>query len=376
MAKRDYYEVLGVQKNATKDEIKKGYRKLAVQYHPDKNPGDKEAEEKFKEATEAYEILSDEQKRQIYDQYGFAGLEGMGGGGGGYSHAYADFSDLFEGFDLGGIFGNIFGGSNGGRRRSPDAPNQGASLRYDLEISFKEAVYGTEKQVQFQHTEPCETCQGTGGANGAQRKTCGTCGGSGQVRRNTGFFAFAQTCPTCGGDGSIIDNPCKVCGGSGLQPKRKKINIQIPAGADNGKRITIPRQGDAGRNGGPAGDLIIVVHVTRHQYFERSGNDLYCAVPISATQAILGADINVTSLDDKKIKLKIPAGTPHGKLLRLRNEGVPFSGTNKKGDLYIKVLVEVPTKLSSKQKDLLKEFMEIEKPTEAPMPKALSELQH
>ena len=376
MAKRDYYEVLGVQKNATKDEIKKGYRKLAVQYHPDKNPGDKEAEEKFKEATEAYEILSDEQKRQIYDQYGFAGLEGMGGGGGGYSHAYADFSDLFEGFDFGGIFGNIFGGGSGGRRRSPDAPNQGASLRYDLEISFKEAVYGTEKQVQFQHTEPCETCQGTGGANGARRKTCGTCGGSGQVRRNTGFFAFAQTCPTCNGDGSVIENPCKVCGGSGLQPKRKKINIQIPAGADNGKRITIPRQGDAGRNGGPAGELISVVHGTRQQYLERSGNDLYCAVPISATQAILGADINVTSLDDKKIKLKIPAGTPHGKLLRLRNEGVPYSGTNKKGDLYIKVLVEVPTKLSSKQKDLLKEFMDIEKPSDAPLPKALSELQN
>ena len=377
MAKRDYYEVLGVQKNATKDEIKKGYRKLAVQYHPDKNPGDKEAEEKFKEATEAYEILSDEQKRQIYDQHGFAGLEGMGGGGGGYSHAYADFSDLFEGFDLGGLFGNIFGGGggSGGRRRSPDAPNQGASLRYDMEISFKEAVYGIEKQVQFQHTEACEACNGSGGAAGAKRKTCGTCGGSGQVRKNTGFFAFAQTCPTCGGEGSVIDNPCKVCGGSGLQPKRKKINIQIPAGVDNGKRITIPRQGDAGRNGGPAGDLIIVVHVTRHQYFERSGNDLYCAVPISATQAILGAEIQVTSLDDKKIKLKSPAGTPHGKLLRLKNEGVPFSGTSRKGDLYIKVLVEVPTKLSSKQRELLEEFMKLEKPSDSPLPKALSELE-
>lgn len=373
MAKRDYYEVLGVQKNATKDEIKKGYRKLAIQYHPDKNQGNKEAEEKFKEATEAYEILSDDQKRQIYDQYGFAGLEGMGGSGGGYSHAYADFSDLFEGFDLGGIFGNIFGG--GGGRRSSGQTNQGASLRYDMEISFKEAVYGTEKQVQFQHTEPCEACKGSGGANGAQRKTCGTCGGSGQVRKSAGFFAFAQSCPTCGGEGSVIDNPCKVCGGSGLQPKRKKINIQIPAGADNGKRITIPRQGDAGRNGGPAGDLVIIVHVARHQYFERSGNDLYCAVPISASQATLGAEIQVTSLDDKKIKLKIPAGTPHGKLLRLKNEGVPYSGIGKKGDLYIKVLVEIPTKLSSKQKDLLAEFMKLENPSESPMPRALSELE-
>lgn len=373
MAKRDYYEVLGVQKGATKDEIKKGYRKLAVQYHPDKNPGDKEAEEKFKEATEAYEILSDEQKRQIYDQYGFAGLEGMGGGGG-YSHAYADFSDLFEGFDLGGLFGNLFGGG-GGRRRSPDAPNQGASLRYDMEISFKEAVYGTEKQVQFQHTEACETCKGSGGADGAKRKTCGTCGGSGQVRRNTGFFAIAQTCPTCGGEGSTIENPCKVCGGSGVQPKRKKINITIPTGTENGRRITIPRQGDAGRNGGPAGDLIIIVHVARHHYFERSGNDLYCAVPISATQAILGAEIQVTSLDEKKIKLKIPSGTPHGKLLRLKNEGVPYGGGSLKGDLYIKVLVEIPTKLSSKQKSLLEEFIKLEKPSDSPKPKALSELE-
>ena len=258
---------------------------------------------------------------------------------------------------LGGIFGNIFGGSNGGRRRSPDAPNQGASLRYDLEISFKEAVYGTEKQVQFQHTEPCESCQGTGGANGAQRKTCGTCGGSGQVRRNTGFFAFAQTCPTCGGDGSIIDNPCKVCGGSGLQPKRKKINIQIPAGADNGKRITIPRQGDAGRNGGPAGDLIISVTVKPHAMFERDGSDIYCEVPINYWEAALGDDIEIPTLEGKE-KFHIPDGTQTGTTFTLRGRGIQRVNSSMRGNLYITVKVEVPKSLSSKQKELLKDLAE------------------
>ncbi len=374
MAKRDYYEVLGVQKDATKDDIKKGYRKLAVQYHPDKNPGDKEAEDKFKEATEAYEILSDDQKRQIYDQYGFAGLEGMGGGsGGGFSHAFTDFSDLFEGFDLSGMFGNIFGGGSS-RRRSPDSSVQGASLRYDLEITFKEAVYGTEKQIQFQHSEVCEDCHGTGGENGAKRKTCSTCQGTGQIRRNSGFFSIAQPCPSCGGAGSVIDNPCKTCGGSGLQQKRKKISIKIPAGVDNGKRISIPRQGDAGSNGGPAGDLIVVLHVAPHQYFERDGHDLYCAVPVSMTQAALGTDIFVTALDEKKIKLKIPSGTQNGKLLRLRDEGVPVTGSSKKGDMYIKILVQVPSKLSSKQKDILEEFSKLENATDSPQPVPLSSL--
>ena len=374
MAKRDYYEVLGVQKSATKDEIKKGYRKLAVQYHPDKNPGNKEAEEKFKEATEAYEILSDEKKRQIYDQYGFAGLEGMGGGagGGGYSHAFTDFSDLFEGFDLSGMFGNIFGGGGGSRRRSPDSPSQGASLRYDLEITFKEAVFGTEKQIQFQHNEPCDSCHGTGGENGSKRKTCATCHGVGQVRQSSGFFSIAQTCPTCRGAGSVIDNPCKVCKGTGLQQKRKKMTIKIPAGVDNGKRISIPRQGDAGPNGGEAGDLIVVLHVTPHQFFERDGNDLYCAVPVSMTQAALGADIFVTSLDNRKLKLKVPAGTQSGKFLRLRDEGVPVIGSTRKGDLYIKIIVQIPSKLSSKEKDILEEFAKLENPTDSPQPTSIS----
>ncbi|MBE6351196.1 MAG: molecular chaperone DnaJ [Spirochaetaceae bacterium] len=365
MAKRDYYEVLGVQKNATKDEIKKGYRKLAVQYHPDKNPGNKEAEDKFKEATEAYEVLSDDQKKQIYDQYGFAGLEGMGGGAGGgagYSHAFNDFSDIFG--DFSGVFENLFGG--GSRRRSAETSGQGASLRYDLEISFKEAVYGTEKQIQFQHSEACDSCHGTGSADGSKRKVCGTCQGTGQIRRSSGFFSIAQTCPTCQGAGTIVENPCKFCGGTGLQQKRKKINISIPAGVNHGKRITIPRQGDAGQNGGPAGDLIVVLHVASHSHFERDGNDLYCAVPVSFTQAALGAEIFVTNLDGKKIKLKIPAGTQNGKLLRLRDEGVPVTGSARKGDLYIKILVQIPTKLSSSQRNALEAFSKLEGATDSP----------
>ncbi|MFI3257076.1 MAG: molecular chaperone DnaJ [Spirochaetales bacterium] len=372
MAKRDYYEVLGVEKGAAKDDIKKGYRRLAVQYHPDKNPGDKEAEEKFKEATEAYEVLSDEQKRSVYDQYGFAGLDGMGGGGSqGFSHAFHDFSDLFGGF--GDVFENLFGGGGGGRSRS-SSRGQGSSLRYDLEISFKDAVYGTKQEISFRHNETCSSCKGTGGAEGSQRKTCPTCNGNGQIRQNAGFFSVAQTCPTCHGEGSIIDNPCKKCNGSGVESKRKKISVTIPAGVDDGKRITISGYGDAGRNGVPSGDLIIILHVAAHKFFERNHQDLYCAIPISMTQAALGADIFITSLDDKKIKLKIPSGTQHGKMLRLRDEGVPYVNSSKKGDLYIKIIVNIPTKISSKAKEALEEFAKIEGEQSSPKLVPLSEL--
>ena len=356
MAKRDYYEVLGVQKGASKDEIKKGYRKLAIQYHPDKNPGNKEAEDKFKEATEAYEVLADDEKRQLYDQYGFAGLEGMGGGGADYSSVFRDFEDIFG--DFGGVFENFFGG--GGRRSSRTASGQGESLRYDLEIDFKEAVYGTKAEIAFQHNEQCGSCGGSGGSDGAKRQTCKTCNGAGQVRRNAGFFSVAQSCPSCEGQGTTIDKPCKLCGGSGLQPKRKKIIVNIPAGVEDGKRITIPQQGNAGKNGGTPGDLFVILHIKPHSYFERSRNDLYCAVPISMTQAALGAEIQINSLDDKTIKLKVPQGTQHGKLLRLKNEGVPITGTSKKGDLYIKIIVEIPTHISAKGKATLEEFSKIE----------------
>lgn len=372
MAKRDYYEVLGVQKSATKDEIKKGYRKLAIQYHPDKNPGNKEAEDKFKEATEAYEVLSDDEKRKIYDQYGFAGLDGMGGGGGGFNAGnFRDFDDIFG--DFGSVFENIFGG--GGRRSSrANEPGQGANLRYDLEISFKEAVFGTKTEISFTHDETCTTCNGSGGANGASRKTCPTCQGTGQVRRSAGFFSVAQPCPTCHGAGSVIDNPCNDCSGTGVKSKKKKILVTIPAGVDDGKRIAIPRQGNVGRNGGAPGDLFVFIHVAPHESFERSGQDLYCAIPVTVPQAALGTDVYVTSLDEKKLKVKIPAGIQNGKLLRLKDEGVPIINSSKRGDLYIKIIIQTPSRLSQKEKNLYEELSKLEGASTSPKMIKLSEL--
>lgn len=366
-AKRDYYEVLGVEKSADEEAIKKAYRKLAIKYHPDRNPGDKEAEAKFREATEAYEVLSDEKKRPIYDQYGFAGLDGAGaGGGGGYSHAFHDFSDLFGGagggfsdiFDS--IFGGGFSGSSSSRRRS--GPAAGTSLRYDLHIQFKDAVYGTKANIQFKHNEVCSACNGTGGAAGSSRKTCPTCNGMGQIRQGNGFFSIQQTCPKCGGRGTVIDKPCSSCRGSGLQEKSKTVEITIPAGVDDGKRLVIRGMGDAGENGGPAGDLVVVLHVDSHPLFERDGSDLYCAVPISIAQAALGCEIEITALDGKKLTMRIPDGTSSGKLLRIKGEGVPVQGSTRKGDLYVKIIVRTPTHLSSKQKDLLNQYLALENP--------------
>ncbi len=373
MAKRDYYEVLGIQKTASKDEIKKAYRKLAIQYHPDKNPGDKTAEEKFKEATEAYEILSDDQKRSIYDQYGHAGLEGMGGGAGGFdpSH-FQGFEDIFG--DFGGIFESLFGGGRrstfrGGSGGSP----AGASLRYDLSISFEDAVFGTKAEIQYQCNAACPSCHGSGCASGG-RKTCASCRGTGQVRRSSGFFSIASPCPACHGEGTIIENPCRDCSGSGLQRKNQKILVTIPAGVEDGRRIVIPRQGDAGVNGGPPGDLIVFIRVKRHQFYERSGHDLYCAIPISITQAALGSEITITALDKRQIKIKIPAGTQNGKLLRVKSEGVAFADS-RKGDLYIKIVVKVPTKLSPRAKTLLTEVSKLEGENTSPQPIPLAELQ-
>ena len=370
MAKRDYYEVLGLQKGATEEEIKKAYRKLAVKYHPDRNPGDKEAEEKFREATEAYEVLSDEKKRPLYDQYGFAGIDGMdqGSGGAQYSHAFHDFSDLFGGMGggFGDIFDNLFGSSSRSSSRKRSGPSEGASLRFDLDISFKDAVFGTKAEIRFRHNETCETCKGSGCAAGASRKTCPTCNGSGQVRRSAGFFAVQQECPQCNGSGTIIDKPCKDCGGKGVQEKNKKMTLTIPAGVDNGKRIAIPHQGDAGPNGGPSGDLIVILHVQNHPFFERDVQDLYCAVPVSFSQAILGCDISITSLDNKKIDIKIPSGTSSGKLLRIKGEGVPYTGTSRRGDLYVKVMVQIPQHISAAQKELLSKYMALENPTITP----------
>ena len=374
MAKRDYYEVLGVQKNASKDDIKKAYRKLAIQYHPDKNPGNKTAEEKFKEATEAYEVLADDQKKAAYDQFGFAGVEGMGGGQQDYSQVFRGFEDIFGDFsNISDIFGSFFGGGRSFRGGGGQGSvRQGANLRYDIEIPFKDAVFGTKVEIQYSRNESCPACKGSGADNGSGRKTCPTCQGSGQVRHSQGFFSVASTCHACGGEGYIIERPCRECGGSGTQKKRQKIMVTIPAGVENGKRVVIPRQGDSGPNGGPAGDLYVFIRIKAHEYFERQGLDLYCATPISVSQAALGADIHVTTLDGKTIKVKVPTGIQSGKMLRIRDEGVPSGG--RRGNLYIKLMVRIPEKLSRRGRELLEELARVEGQDDSPKPIPLSAL--
>ncbi len=375
MAKRDYYEVLGVSKGAAKDEIKKAYRRVAVANHPDKNPGDKGAEERFKEATEAYEVLADEQKRQTYDQFGFAGLEGMQGGGGfgDFSHAFRDFEDIFG--DFSGIFESFFSGGGGRRRPGRGSVQRGADLRYDIEISFEEAAFGAEREVGFRRNTTCDHCEGAGAEPGTSKKTCPTCGGVGQVRRSSGFFSIASTCPTCGGVGYVLENPCKKCGGSGTQEKERRIKVTIPPGMEHGKRIALKGEGDAGPSGGPAGDLFVVVHVKQHEYFERHGTDVYCVIPISITQASLGGEITVPTLAGKQAKVKIPPGTQNDRVFRLKGEGIPvLHNPDRRGDMYIKILVTVPGNLSGRAKSLLKELAEVEGEDNSPKPVPLAEL--
>jgi len=374
VAKRDYYEVLGVSKNATQDDIKKAYRKLAIQYHPDKNPGNKEAEEKFKEATEAYEVLSDEKKRKTYDQFGFAGLDGMNSGFSGdfrSTHAFHDFEDIFGGF--GDIFDSFFGfGGSSGRRRSSNS-NRGSDLRYDLEIGLKEAVFGTTVEITYSRNVTCDACGGTGAESGSKRRTCPTCQGTGQIRRSTGFFSIAQTCPSCHGEGTLIDKPCRVCNGTGLKKKPEKLKVDIPPGIQEGKKLRFANKGESGANGGPEGDLYVYIHVKEHPYFARQEDDIVCIVPISFTQAMLGSDIKVRTLDDKLIKLKIPAGTQNGKTLRIRGEGSPnLNNPNNRGDLWIKIRVQYPEKLSPKTKELLQKIAEIEGENFEPQPLPIS----
>jgi len=375
MAKRDYYDVLGVAKGAARDEIKKAYRQLAIKYHPDRNPGSKDAEEKFKEATEAYEILADDRKRHAYDQYGFAGVNGMG------QPTAQDFSTIFQGFedifgDFSGFFDSFFGGG-GGRRRSPSRGygQQGSDLRYDMEITFLEAAFGAKKEISYARAERCDTCGGTGADKGTGRKLCPTCGGSGQVRRNSGFFSIASTCPSCNGEGEIIEKPCATCRGGGLVRRNRTITVTIPAGIEDGKRLSLAGQGDAGTNGARDGDLYIFMRVQPHELYERDGYDVYCAVPISMTQAALGAEIVVTTLDEKKVRVTVPPGTQNGKILRLRGEGIPeLHSPSRRGDLYIKLIVKVPTKMSARAKELLKELSSVSGEEKNPNPIPLSEL--
>lgn len=375
MAKRDYYEVLGVDKSAGLDDIKKAYRKLAIRYHPDRNPGDQAAEEKFKEATEAYDVLSDTRKRQTYDQFGFAGVDGMRGGGAqDFSHVFRDFEDIFG--DFGGIFDSLFGG---GRRRSPGARHgamRGDDLRFDLEVAFSDAVFGSDAEITFTRHEACDPCHGTGVAGGARRTICPSCGGSGQVRRSSGFFSIASTCPRCEGAGDIVEHPCQHCRGSGRQRRNRRIKITIPAGIEPGKRIQIPGEGDGAAGSRPPGDLYVYIHIQPHEFFERHGNDLYCVIRVGIAQAALGAEIVVPTLDRRRVKVKIPAGTQNGKMLRLRNEGVPYRGErNRRGNLYIRVLVKVPDKMPAKARGLLEEFARIVADDSTPQPVPLAELE-
>jgi molecular chaperone DnaJ len=371
VAKRDYYEVLGVARNASKDDIKKAYRQLAIKYHPDKNPGNKASEEKFKEATEAYEVLGDDKKRSTYDQFGFAGVEGMGQGAHDFSTVFRDFEDIFG--DFSGIFDSFFGGTRRRGQGSRSQARRGSDLRYDLEIDFNEAVFGVTKEISYRRNDTCSSCKGTGAAGGGGKTMCPTCSGSGQVRRSSGFFSIATTCPQCKGEGYVIKDPCGQCRGTGVVEKKRVIKVTIPAGMEDGRRIHIPDQGDGGQNGGPSGDLFVYIHVHAHDHFKRNGNDIYCMIPISITQASLGAEVLVPTIDGKKVRVKVPAGTQTGKVLRLKNEGVPFLNNNtRRGDMYIEVLVEVPEKLTPKAKTLLKELSEQIGENEAPLLKRLS----
>ncbi len=375
MAKRDYYEILGLSKGVSQDDIKKAYRKLAIQYHPDKNPGDKNAEERFKEATEAYEILSDDSRRQTYDQFGFAGLEGMGAGGSGGAHDFSavfrDFGDIFGDFNF---FDSFFGGSSGGRQTRSSA-SRGADIRYDLRISFTDAAFGKKENIEYDRRVQCSDCKGMGYEPGTGRQTCKNCGGTGQVRRSSGFFSIASPCPACNGSGTIIENPCESCHGRGAIKKHTKLKVTIPPGIESGKRISIPGKGDAGKNGGPAGDFYVFITVRPHRYFERNGADLYCVIPVDIVQAALGTEITVPNLEEKKIKLKIPSGTQNGKMFRVKNEGLPhLQNPQYRGDLYIKIQVRTPVRLKPQSRNLLREFGRLEGMEESPKPVPLKDL--
>ncbi len=358
--KRDYYEVLGVSKGASEEEIKKAYKKLARKYHPDMNPGDREAEEKFKEINEANEVLSDPDKKARYDQFGFAGVDpnyGAGAtGGGAYSAGGFDFGDL------GDIFGSFFGGGfGGGTRANPNAPQRGESLRTSVNISFEEAAFGCEKEVSIDRIEQCPDCRGSGCAKGTTAEVCPDCRGSGviQQRRQTplGYMSTSAPCQRCGGKGKIIHQPCPKCGGKGMIRHRKTIKVSIPAGIDNGQTISLRAQGNAGKNGGPAGDLLIVVSVRPHEIFRREGTSVLCEAPITFTQAVLGAELEIPTIDGK-VKYTIPEGTQSGTTFRLKGKGIPGLNGRGRGDQYVTVYIETPRNLNREQKEALKKFSE------------------
>lgn len=350
---RDYYEILGVERNATEDEIKRAFRKLALEHHPDRKPGDKEAERKFKEISEAYDVLSDPQKRKMYDAYGREGLRGV-------PHTdfqSASFEDIFE------HFADIFGGEsffedffNIGRRSRRRGPHKGASLRIEVEIDLKDAVAGCEKVVELWRNEACSTCGGSGAAPGSQPVTCKTCGGAGQVAQSHGFFSLVTTCSACGGSGKVVTTPCKTCRGAGHERMKREIKISIPPGIEDGMRLRMSGQGEHSRDGGPAGDLYCDVFVKRHPFYVRQGADLHCEVPISFVLAALGGEIEVPLLTGEKETVKIPRGTQNGTVFRVKGQGVPKMDSRGRGDLFVRVKIDVPTRLSKKQEELLREF--------------------
>jgi molecular chaperone DnaJ len=367
--KRDYYEVLGLTRGAQADEVKKSYRKLAVQFHPDKNPGDKKAEERFKELSEAYEVLSDPQKRQMYDQFGHAasGMGGQGGFGGFDAEGFGSINDIF-----GDIFGDLFGaagaggarGRAGGRARARGRP--GADLRISLDITFEEAAFGAEKVISIPRSVACETCSGSGAKPGTQPETCGQCSGRGEVSFQQGFFAITRPCPRCNGQGQTIPNPCTTCRGTGQTKKTSQIAVKVPGGVDTGQRLKLTNEGESGERGGPPGDLYVVINILPHDFFTREEFDVICEVPVTFGQAALGAEIEVPTLEGK-VKLKIPAGTQSHKILRMKGKGLPRLGYHGRGDQLVRVVVEIPTKLTGEQKDLLLKFEEASSDSSHPM---------
>jgi molecular chaperone DnaJ len=346
MAKQDYYATLGVQRGASADDMKKAYRKLAMQYHPDRNPGDAKAEAKFKELNEAYDVLKDEQKRSAYDRFGHAAFENGGGpqpGGAGFG---------FEG-GLGDIFDQMFGGG----RRGGDRPQTGADLRAEVSIQLAEAFTGTKANVRVPTRVTCDACSGSGSADkNASADTCGTCGGAGRVRAQQGFFLVERTCPTCGGSGRVVRNPCRVCAGAGTVPREKTLSVQIPAGVEDGTRIRLSGEGEAGGRGAPPGDLYVHVAIAPHEIFQRDGANIFCRVPLRMTQAALGGEIEVPTIDGSAAKVKIPAGSQTGDQFRLRSKGFSVLRSAQRGDMYIQVAVETPQNLTRRQRELLEEF--------------------
>lgn len=348
MDKRDYYEVLGIGRDAQGDAIKSAYRKLAMQFHPDRNPGDSEAEARFKEATEAYEVLKDQQKRAAYDRFGHAAFEN-GGAGAGRAHGF-DFASGFSD-----IFDEVFGDFMGGRRGRANA-GRGADLRYNLDISLEDAFHGRKVDIRVPTSVTCDECDGTGAEGGAEPVVCATCGGVGKVRSQQGFFTIERTCPACGGHGQVIDKPCGACGGSGRRHEEKTLAVNIPPGVDDGTRIRLADEGEAGLRGAPPGDLYIFLNIRSHPLFERDGADIFCTVPIPMATAALGGEVEVPTVDGTRAKVSVPEGTQSGQQFRLRSKGMTVLNSKGRGDMYIQTAVETPVNLTKKQKELLREF--------------------